>query len=83
MTNVGRRMGAAHGRSRDRHLSSLAVVGNCNGLYAAAAVQADDADGAEHDLVTQHDDVRRDDLAAVVDLAPAGGTNETSLEPRP
>ncbi len=38
-------------------------------LYAAAAVEADDAHGAEHDLVTQHYDVRRADLAGVIDLA--------------
>ncbi len=39
-------------------------------LYAAAAaVEADDAHGVEHDLVTQHYDVRRADLAAVIELA--------------
>lgn len=38
-------------------------------LYAAAAVQADDAHGAEHELVTQHYDIRRADLVAVIELA--------------
>lgn len=38
-------------------------------LYAAAALEADDARGDEHELVTQHYDIRRPDLAAVVELA--------------
>jgi RES domain-containing protein len=38
-------------------------------LYAAAALEADDAHGAEHDLLTQHHKIVRADLAAVLGLA--------------
>lgn len=37
-------------------------------LYAAAALEADDAHGSEHDLITQHG-IGRADLAAVLHLA--------------
>jgi hypothetical protein len=40
-------------------------------LYAAAALEADDAHGRERDLVTQHHGVTRTDLAAVLGLAAA------------
>ena len=38
-------------------------------LYAAAALEADDAHGTEHNLITQHYGIDRDDLVAVLDLA--------------
>jgi hypothetical protein len=40
-------------------------------LYAAA-LEADDAHGAEHDLITQHHRITRADLAAVLRLAGLG-----------
>lgn len=43
-------------------------------LYAAAALQADDAHGTDRDLVTQHHHITRADLAAVLRLAAAGAT---------
>ena len=36
-------------------------------LYAAAAPQADDAHGEEHDLIIQHYGILRSDLVTVVD----------------
>lgn len=38
-------------------------------LYAAAALEADDAHGTEHDLIIQHHDIKRADLVAVLVLA--------------
>lgn len=38
-------------------------------LYAAAALEADDAHGSEHDLITQQHGIGRADLAAVLRLA--------------
>jgi hypothetical protein len=38
-------------------------------LYAAAALEADDAHGAEHDLITQHHGITCTDLSAVLQLA--------------
>ena len=38
-------------------------------LYAAAALEAGDAHGAMHDLITQHYAISRADLLAVVQLA--------------
>ena len=38
-------------------------------LYAAAALEADDAHGEEHDLLSQHYGVSKTDLIAVIDLA--------------
>ena len=38
-------------------------------LYAAAALEADDGHGSEHDLITQHYGIKRVDLVAVLTLA--------------
>jgi hypothetical protein len=38
-------------------------------LYAAAALEADDAHGEEHDLISQHYGISKSDLVAVLDLA--------------
>jgi hypothetical protein len=38
-------------------------------LYAAAALEADDAHGEEHDLISQHYGISKSDLIAVIDLA--------------
>ena len=38
-------------------------------LYAASALEADDAHGEEHDLICQHHGVGKTDLIAVLDLA--------------
>jgi hypothetical protein len=38
-------------------------------LYAAAALEADDAHGEEHDLISQHYGISKTDLIAVIDLA--------------
>jgi hypothetical protein len=40
-------------------------------LYASAALEADDAHGEEHELITQHYGIQRPDLAAVIELASA------------
>lgn len=39
------------------------------GLYAAAALEADDAHAAERGLITQHHGIARGDLTAALDLA--------------
>ena len=38
-------------------------------LYASAALQADDAHGEEHDLISQHYGISKADLVLVLDLA--------------
>ena len=38
-------------------------------LYAASALEADDAHGEEHDLISQHYGISKSDLIAVLDLA--------------
>lgn len=54
-------------------------------LYAAAALQADDAYGEEHDLVSQHYGISKADLSAVIALVqywltflPLGGWTRTA-----
>jgi hypothetical protein len=41
-------------------------------LYASAALEADDAHGEEHELITQHYGIKRPDLAALIELAATG-----------
>jgi hypothetical protein len=41
-------------------------------LYAAVALEADEAHGEEHDLISQHYGVSKTDLIAVLDLASTG-----------
>lgn len=48
-------------------------------LYAAA-LEADDAYGEEHELITQHYGIKRSDLAAVIELA-AGAVDGRHVVP--
>jgi hypothetical protein len=63
-TGVSRKMGDVLNRASAQWEPRLLAA-----LYAAAALEADDAHGAMHDLITQHYAISRADLLAVVQLA--------------
>ena len=61
---VSRRMADVLNRSSARWEPRLLAS-----LYAAAALEADDAHGTEHQLITQHHGIQHADLVAVLALA--------------
>jgi hypothetical protein len=58
-TGVSRKMGDVLNRASAQWEPRLLAA-----LYAAAALEADDAHGAKHDLITQHYAISRADLLA-------------------
>ena len=63
-SGVSRKMGGVLNRASAQWEPRLLAA-----LYAAAALEADDAHGAKHHLITQHYAISRADLLAVVQLA--------------